>query len=278
MQKRVTLINLALIVTMVLALSTSTAVLAQSPLVDFHQSEIDTPPPPPVNPYFSSEQAGSLNGDAITKNIIGSPPKPPEGFTIERNSASLPIPNEESGINSIAEVPAFDWSYGCSPTSGAMIAGYFDRTFFANMYAGPTNGSVAPMNNSIWGAGETPLSATHQGVDGRTAKGHVDDYWIEYGNSDPDPFYGNWPEHSYGDCLGDYMKTNQTTNFANVDGETAFYAYESSGEPLTCDLMQDEGFHDEDGTYGVKLFYESRGYSVSDCYSQRTDVSGGFNF
>lgn len=35
-----------------------------------------------------------------------------------------------------------------------------------------------------------------------------------------------------------------------------------------------------DGTYGRKLFYEARGYTVTDCYNQRTDnqYAGGFSF
>ena len=38
--------------------------------------------------------------------------------------------------------------------------------------------------------------------------------------------------------------------------------------------------NDDDGTYGRKLFYEAKGYTVTDCYSQTTDnkVSGGFSF
>ena len=35
-----------------------------------------------------------------------------------------------------------------------------------------------------------------------------------------------------------------------------------------------------DGTYGRKLFYEARGYTVTDCYNQKTDntITGGFSF
>ena len=40
------------------------------------------------------------------------------------------------------------------------------------------------------------------------------------------------------------------------------------------------GIADVDGTYGRKLFYEARGYTVTDCYSQKTDntIPGGFSF
>jgi len=40
------------------------------------------------------------------------------------------------------------------------------------------------------------------------------------------------------------------------------------------------GIDNVDGTYGQKLFYESRGYTVPVCYNQKTDntIAGGFSF
>jgi Divergent InlB B-repeat domain/Peptidase_C39 like family/Fibronectin type III domain len=292
MTKRTGFLTLTLILTILLGLSSPTAVLADSNVFlqkDALQVSLgsDPPPPEPDNPYFRIEEAGSLNNNAITKIIIAGPPTPPEEYAIQRNTTSLPVPNQQAGINTLANVPAFDWSHGCSATSAAMIAGYYDRTSFANMYAGPTNGGVMPMDNSVWGTwtdsyGDqrslTPLSATKLGLDGRTTKGHIDDYWWGYDNSDADPFDGNWAEHTYDDCLGDYMKTNQTSNFGNADGATTFYTYQFSGSPLTCSEMENQGFAQEDGTYGVKLFYESRGYTVTECYSQKLSLFGGFTF
>jgi hypothetical protein len=124
-----------------------------------------------------------------------------------------------------------------------------------------------------------PLVASHNGVDGRTTRGSIDDYWIEYGSSANDPYItGGWPQHTWGSAIGDYMKTSQSA-YDNSDGSTSFYNYTSSNKKLTCSTMQSQGIADEDGTYGRKLFYEARGYTVSDCYSQRTDnsISGGFS-
>ncbi len=121
-----------------------------------------------------------------------------------------------------------------------------------------------------------PLSASRQGLDGRSTKGHVDDYWRGFGNIDNDPFIGNWVEHSYGDSLGDYMRTSQS-NFGNPDGSTSFYTWSTNPGPFTCNQMESFGIPD-DGTVGVKNFYEARGYTVTDCYTQRTDLAGGFNF
>jgi hypothetical protein len=70
------------------------------------------------------------------------------------------------------------------------------------------------------------------------------------------------------------MKTSQSA-YSNVDGSTAFYNWISSSDPLTCTDMVNQGIDDEDGTYGRKLFYEARGYSVGDCYNQKTDNNGG---
>jgi len=156
-----------------------------------------------------------------------------------------------------------------------MIAGYYDRTGYAVMYIGPTNGGVMPLDNSAWpdwqdSGGDwrhqCPLSATHLGLDGRTITGHVDDYWIVYGNIGPDPFIGSWPEHTYGDCTADYMKTNQS-NYGNVDGGTTFYNF-NDGSPLHWYEMEGYGIAAEDGGYGLKLFYESRGYAVTEMYNQ----------
>ena len=84
--------------------------------------------------------------------------------------------------------------------------GYYDNTGYPNMYTGPTNGGVFPMNNSAWGTtvinGESralcPLSATRFGDDERSTRGHVDDYWVSYGSSSPDPYIGHWTEHTQG--------------------------------------------------------------------------------
>ncbi len=170
-------------------------------------------------------------------------------------------------------VPAFDWCFGCSATSAAMAAGYYDNHSFVNMYAGPTNGGVCPQDNSswphVWINGEyraqCPLSATRDGVDGRTTRGHVDDYWIAYGNAGPDPWITNgWTEHSWGECTADYMGTSQST-FESSDGSTWFYSY-NNGTPLYDYTGCEPGRID--GCHGIREFFESRGYDVEQNYTQ----------
>jgi len=204
------------------------------------------------------------NGKSIDQIIV--PGKPPDKYR-----APVSIPTETAAI--LNYVPGYDWSFGCSATSAAMISGYYDNHNYINMYNGPTNNGVAPMDNSIWGTvvinGETrsqcPLSATRQGVDGRIIRGHVDDYWIQYGNCDNDPFIQNgWIEHTSGECTGDYMGTNQS-DVQNCDGATTFFFY-TDGSPL-YDFTGEEPTL-RDGCHGLRLYFESRGYSIVQNYSQ----------
>jgi len=188
-------------------------------------------------------------------------------------AAIIPEPNISAGTNTLPNVPAFDWSYGCSATSAAMMFGYYDNTGYQNIYTGPTNGGVIPMTNEVWGSGECPLSATHQGIDGRTTRGHVDDYWINYGSTAPDPFITNgWTEHIQGECTGDFMGTNQSL-YSNSDGSTLFYYY-TDGSPL-YDFIGEESINKRDGCHGMRLFFESRGYTVSSNYTQSIMGYGG---
>ena len=224
------------------------------------------------------------NGKVINEIIINGPPEPPLGIT--RKVVVRPTSEAEAGIVTLA-VPAYSWSFGCSTTSAAMIAAYYDRNGYPDMYSGPTNGGVMPMTNNAWpdwvdAYGDSwhqcPLSATHDGLDGRTTKGHVDDYWWGYGNNDPDPFIRNWTEHSYGECTGDFMRTNQY-NYDNFDGSTSFWNY-TNGAPTHCsDLLS---FNIErDGGCGIEDFYESRGYTVEETYNQYADSRGllyGFTY
>ena len=233
------------------------------------------------NPYLVSTFYDG-HGQQIDEIIF--PGRPP---AIKATAAFVPEPNTAMGVNILGNVPAFDWSYGCSATAAAMMMGYYDNVGLADMYTGPANGGVCPMNNSVWGSGESPLSATHQGIDGRVTKGHVDDYWVASGSYalDPfieqlDPFVVNWPEHAYGDCTGDYMGTNQYLFDSIPDGATIFY-FDDSGAPLYDYTGSEPG--SRDGGHGMRLFAESRGYTVSTNYNQYIKGQGsdpdlGFTF
>jgi YD repeat-containing protein len=206
----------------------------------------------------------------LLKRIVVPPGLPP---ATKMATVEVPPTNKAAGVNVLEDVPAFDWAYGCAATSAAMMAGYYDNVGYPNIYTGPANGGVCPMDNSVWGYGECPLSATHQGYDGRSNRGHVDDYWVAIYSSDPDPYIvGGWPEHSP-DCTGDFMKTSQSA-YGLFDGGTLLY-FTWDGSPY------DATYPASDGGYGLEQFFESRGYVVTERFNQEIVEQGltyGFSY
>ena len=226
------------------------------------------------------------DGEEIVALEINSPPKPPDEYLIDR-SASMVTSLDRAAIF-LPNFPSYDWVFGCSAVSAAMIAGYYDNNGYPDVYTGPTNGGVMPITDTGWGTWSdgastfpnNPLVASHDGVDGMAGRGSIDDYWVGYGSTADDPYItGPWTQHTWGTAIGDYMKTSQSV-FGNTDGSTNFYSYTSNAR-LTCSDMESLGIAQEDGTYGVKLFYEEKGYAVDDanCFSQQTDaqIVGGYS-
>lgn len=235
-----------------------------------------------VSPYYTVEHIITADGTHLDAQIIKGPSEPPAEFEAERAASILPLNTR----GTLANFPSYDWVFGCSAVSGAMIAAYYDQGSLTNMYTGPTNGGVMPQTDTSWSTWSdgfvtypnNPLVASHNGIDGRVTKGSIDDYWIKYGNTSNDPYItGAWTQHAWGNAIGDYMKTSQSA-YSNTDGSTSFYNYESNSK-LTCAAMVTHAVDQLDGTYGRKLFYEARGYSVTDCYNQNTDnkYPGGFS-
>ncbi len=239
-------------------------------------------------PYFSRAILATSAGSDLERIVINGPPTPPPG--ISRVSLELADITAGAGIV-LLPVPAYDWYYGCSATSASMIAAFYDRIGYDDIYTGPTNGGVMPTDGRVWGVFndgygkggpyyQCPLTASRNGLDGRITRGSIDDYWVYYYAplaTYPDPFItGGWTEHTYGDAIGDYMRTSQSS-FNNSDAITTFYEF-ADGKPTSCDFIDDYVF--DDGTVGRKLFYEARGYTVTDCYNQKTDnfIAGGFSF
>lgn len=240
----------------------------------------------PSDPGYVVEILTLGDGRQVTRAKINGPAEPPPGYELERAAVAASVLNRPGALT--LPVPAYNWVFGCSAVSAAMVAAYFDQRDYPNLYTGPTNGGVMPMNNNVWptwtdGAGKSypgnPLVASRNGLDGRSIRGSIDDYWVAYESTAPDPYItGGWAQHSWGDAVGDYMKTSQSA-YDNIDGSTSF-SWWTNGTPLTCEQMVTNGWAAGDGTYGRKLFYEARGYSVADCYSRLTDnmTAAGFSF
>jgi hypothetical protein len=231
-------------------------------------------------------------GREIVCNVANSGPTAPAGYDL-----SEPTPVSQSAVM-LNQVPTSTWTYGCSATSAGMIFGYYDRVGYSNMYTGPCNGGVAPLTNLGQGddpsnpiAGACSIIATQNGFDGRTTRGHVDDYWTSYGSGGPDPYVSNsWTQHTWGGCTADYMGTNQWkwdydlngVTDSNGDGGTAFFSYGSSYSGKLYDYVPSTqyGLPQTEGCHGMRLFAESRGYTVTENYTQSIDkiVTGGFSF
>jgi hypothetical protein len=242
----------------------------------------------PSNPYTSVQTITLGDGTQLGRIELNGPAHPPPGYELERAPVA-PSALHRPGVASTLPVPVYTWVFGSGATVAAMIGAYYDRNGFSNIYAGPANGGVMPMDDSVWptwtdGVGATypgnPLAASRQGTDGRTTRGSIDDYWVAKDSTAQDPYIaGGWAQHTWGDAFGDYMKTSQSA-YGNVDGHEAGYYYHPDGSPETCSDLESLGLAQWDAGCGRKLFYEARGYSVAECYSRLTDnqAAGGFSF
>ena len=265
----------------ILSVQASPNAQAEGPVVISSEAEAFTS-------HFSVETLNYSDGTSLKRGIINGPSEPPAEYAKEIAESIQPLPAE--GV--LSDFPSYSWVFGCSAVSGAMIAGYYDRNGYTRMYSGPTHDGIMPLSDAAWPTWvdsepntypNNPLIASHKGVDGRIVKGSLDDYWIKVGSIADDPYLtGSWAQHLWGNAIGDYMKTSQSA-YGNSDGSTSFYYDFSNNGKLTCSDMVANYIHQIDGTYGRKLFYEARGYTVSDCYSQLTDnymsshgYSGGF--
>lgn len=104
------------------------------------------------------------------------------------------------------EVPTSRWAYGCAVTAARMIFGYYDRHDYPDMYLGWGRRTVAPLRNL---GHRTALVASKRGRDRNRSRGHVDDYWVRYGASGPDPWQTKGRDEHTWDCVADFLGTNQ---------------------------------------------------------------------
>jgi hypothetical protein len=128
----------------------------------------------------------------------------------------------------IRDVPDYTWYAGCFGTASGNLMGFWDRNGFPNMYDGPANGGVAPLDSIGANAGIRSLWANKAGFDGRPQNmpGHLDDYWeyfedetrYSYESSATDPYELAGRQEHQPDCVGDFIGASQN-KWQNLDGE-----------------------------------------------------------
>ena len=205
-----------------------------------------------------------LAGLAMADDEVCYDSDPVGGACAQLASPPMPASGElPSDYTVLPAFPHFWWSYGCMPTCGAMIVGYYDNAGFPNMcrqklgdddqsgyyvdYLCPTGNPVN--DNGVFLKEGDPaymfrtsapygsrcaMSASEAGVWGRgaTYRGHVDDY---VGSPSPDPYYNSsppWTPHE-DDSVADFMGTSIYKWRFCSDGNTWGYFYWSSGLPRT---------------------------------------------
>jgi len=235
-----------------------------------------------INDYLTVEHKTLPDGTEIVINYVNGPSKPPEEFQTQRAASIMPLTRS---ITALPNFPSYNWVFGCGAVAGSLIAAYYDQNGFPNVYTGPTNGGLMPLTDTSWGTWtdsnsdtyvSNPLVASQIGVDGRTGRGSIENYWVSFDSTANDPYITNsWAEHAWGTAIGDYMKTSQSA-YNNADGSSVMY-WLNSGNKYHCnDMAPENQFNDL--TYGMKEFFQARGYTVSTCFNQQTDnkIVGGF--
>ena len=188
-------------------------------------------------------------------------------------------------------VPDYSWYGGCYGTAAGNMMGYWDRHGFADLYTGPTNEGVAPLDSNGNNVGIRSMWASRAGLDGRPfdQPGHIDDYWVfyqdetalSYESTDEDPYVtAGRAEHSP-DCISDFIGASQR-KWSNLvgehDGNIDAYSV-AFWDPLGAKRVnfvppQQEGLEVPDVPSGLRSWTEFRG-SRGNVFSQLVDFVPG---
>ncbi|MFH2138023.1 MAG: PEP-CTERM sorting domain-containing protein [Candidatus Omnitrophota bacterium] len=103
------------------------------------------------------------------------------------------------GSNPIENIPQYNWWYGCSPTAGGMLLGYWDSHPSGN-WSNLVEGDV-----STWNYTARNMVASPE---------HIRDYW---GTPDPNP------EGHDNNCIADFMHTSRSAGGLNDGGTLGQY-------------------------------------------------------
>jgi hypothetical protein len=162
--------------------------------------------------------------------------------------------------------PAYDWWYGCSPTSAGMMMGYYDIKGYGGLYysnlvpGGVAEATTFPASNQ-WNYLVKNIIAS---------QGYVNDYYrnaigvpdlnssgnnaVNIANDD----VAN-PTHN-ANCLTDFMGSGQDA-VGNANGWTTFW-YWNNGAKFTAADARAQNVWNSDGMYGMDEYFRYAGYGT----------------
>jgi len=86
-------------------------------------------------------------GDGITTMyLIGGSPVPPKDY----DDISYDTNFSDEPIVLLEKFPSYSWVYGCGAVSGSMVAAWYDRNGYPNIYTGSVGNGVAPITDNDW--------------------------------------------------------------------------------------------------------------------------------
>ncbi|HUU10533.1 MAG TPA: PEP-CTERM sorting domain-containing protein [Phycisphaerae bacterium] len=106
------------------------------------------------------------------------------------------------GVNPLAGVPEYVWWYGCSPTAGGMMVGYWDGM--------PGRGNLYPGDAGAWGGSGASGTKSMVASTAHIVAGAENGY--TYGDWHNSVYYPN--HESNPNCLADFMKTVDGGSYA----------------------------------------------------------------
>jgi hypothetical protein len=178
-------------------------------------------------------------------------------------------------------VPDYGWYYGCMGTASGNLMGFWDRHGFPDFYTGSVNQGMAPLNTAGANLPVVSLWASKAGLDGRPSgsPGHVDDYYVTFDSTQPDPYMVAGREEHTPDCLGDFLGLSQFkwTNLANecngnVDG-LSFVFWETNGNKrVNFTPRSEDGQPIRDVQSGLRAWTQHRGHDC-EVFTQLVDFN-----
>jgi len=161
----------------------------------------------------------------------------------------------------------YDWWYGCSPTSGGMMLGYYDRNGYNGLsYSNLVPGGVAETNTYPSTPGRWDYLAQYA----IASPGHVYDFYGGGGGA-----YGDdRPQSRPSNCLADFMGTSQDAA-GRSNGSTTFHWRWDGGRLTYDDICQ---FATYDEVRGLGDYIRYSGYKFTSLYTQLTDNQSPFGF